>query len=176
PRPDPQLLPLADEGRPGPLRHPRHAPLRLGRRAAALPGALQDRGGAELLLFPRRLPAAPDHHLQPRPPHQGGQARPRSRAHRPLGNVARGLLPPLGSLPLRDLARRRRGRAGRRVRPLRVVRRTTAAVLALALTTCTCVINCGGPARTIERSVVVNGHTFKYRVWLPARFTKLRRW
>ncbi len=57
------------------------------------------------------------------------------------------------------------------------MRRTTAAVLALALlTTCTCVINCGSPARTLERSVVVNGHTFKYRVWLPARFTKLRRW
>jgi predicted peptidase len=56
------------------------------------------------------------------------------------------------------------------------VRKTTAAVLALALTTCTCVINCGGPAHALERSVVVNGHTFKYRVWLPARFTRLRRW
>ena len=57
------------------------------------------------------------------------------------------------------------------------MRRTTAAVLALALlTTCTCIVNCGSPARTLERSVVVNGHTFKYRVWLPARFTKLRRW
>jgi predicted peptidase len=57
------------------------------------------------------------------------------------------------------------------------VRRTTAAVLALILlTTCTCVVNCGSPARTLERSVAVNGHTFKYRVWLPPHFTKLRRW
>jgi len=57
------------------------------------------------------------------------------------------------------------------------VRRTTAAVLALTLlTTCTCVVNCCSPARTLERSVAVNGHTFKYRVWLPPHFTKLRRW
>ena len=56
------------------------------------------------------------------------------------------------------------------------MRRTAAAVLALALTTCTCVINCGGPARTLERSVVVNGHTFRYSVWLPSHYTKLRRW
>jgi predicted peptidase len=57
------------------------------------------------------------------------------------------------------------------------VRRTTAAVLVLALfTTCTCVINCGPPPRTLERKVVVNGHTFKYRVWLPSHYTKLRRW
>lgn len=55
--------------------------------------------------------------------------------------------------------------------------RRASAVLALTLlTACTCVINCGSPPRTLERSVVVNGHTFKYRVWLPSHFTKLRRW
>ena len=93
------------------------------------------------------------------------------------GNDARSLPPPLRPVRLRDLALRRRGRAGRRVRPLRVVRRTTAAVLALSLlTACTCIVNLRQPARILERSVVVNGHTFKYRVWLPPHFTKLRRW
>lgn len=57
------------------------------------------------------------------------------------------------------------------------MRKTTLAVLAAALlTTCTCIINCGSPPRTLERRVVVNGHTFRYRVWLPAHYTKLRRW
>ena len=55
--------------------------------------------------------------------------------------------------------------------------RRTAALLALALlTACTCLVNCTSNAKTLERHVVVNGHTFKFRVWLPPHFTKLRSW
>lgn len=57
------------------------------------------------------------------------------------------------------------------------MRRTVPAVLALALlAACTCVVNCTPHSRYLERTVVVNGHRFKYRVWLPPRYTKLRRW
>ena len=51
------------------------------------------------------------------------------------------------------------------------MRLTAAAFLALIVFT-----TCDQPAHSLERSVVVNGHTYKYRVWLPPRFTKLRRW
>jgi predicted peptidase len=36
--------------------------------------------------------------------------------------------------------------------------------------------SCSPDARFLERSVTVHGHTYAYRVWLPPRFTKLRRW
>ena len=51
------------------------------------------------------------------------------------------------------------------------MRIVAAALLALVL-----FANCDQPAHALERSVVVNGHTYKYRVWLPPHFTKLRRW
>ena len=51
------------------------------------------------------------------------------------------------------------------------MRSTAAAFLALFV-----FATCDQPAHSLERSVVVNGHTYKYRVWLPPRFTKLRRW
>jgi len=57
------------------------------------------------------------------------------------------------------------------------VRRIAAAVAALVLlTTCTCLVNCTSRSRYLERRVVVNGHTFKYRVWLPAHYSKLHHW
>lgn len=51
------------------------------------------------------------------------------------------------------------------------MRTTAAAVVALLL-----FVACDERAHYLERSVVVNGHTFKYRVRLPPHFTKLRRW
>ena len=57
------------------------------------------------------------------------------------------------------------------------MRKTAAAVVALVLlTTCTCLVNCTSRSRYLERRVVVNGHTFKYRVWLPAHYSKLHHW
>ena len=49
--------------------------------------------------------------------------------------------------------------------------RIAAAVLALTL-----FATCDQRAHYLERKVVVNGHTFSYRVWLPRHYTKLRRW
>ncbi len=49
-------------------------------------------------------------------------------------------------------------------------RRTLALLVALALTACT------GRAQFLERAVHLGGHTYKYRVWLPHHYSKLRRW
>src|SRR2546430_5618694 len=46
-RPAAQLLPPADEGGAGALGDPRHEARGVGHRSAALPGAIQDRGGAD---------------------------------------------------------------------------------------------------------------------------------
>lgn len=35
---------------------------------------------------------------------------------------------------------------------------------------------CAPSARFLERSVSVEGQTYRYRVWLPHRYTRLRRW
>jgi predicted peptidase len=35
---------------------------------------------------------------------------------------------------------------------------------------------CSPQSRFLERSVTVEGHVYRYRVWLPPHYTKLRRW
>ena len=37
-------------------------------------------------------------------------------------------------------------------------------------------VSCSPHARFLERSVVVGEHTYKYRVWLPPHYSKVRRW
>jgi predicted peptidase len=51
------------------------------------------------------------------------------------------------------------------------VRRLTLAVAAIALLT-----TCSSRSHYLERSVVLGEHRYRYRVWLPAHYTKLHRW
>src|SRR5438132_6677506 len=126
PRSDPKLFPSADESGTGAVGNSRHAARRVGNGAAALPGAIQDRSGAQFFLLPGRLPPAPDRHLQPRPPHQREQTRILARGHQPLGDVARSISAAFRPLRLCDVAVGSRGEAdavaGHGIRSVRVSR------------------------------------------------------
>ena len=53
-----------------------------------------------------------------------------------------------------------------------IARRFLGALLLLA----GCSLTCNQQSKFLIREVVVGGHVYRYRVWLPARYTKLRRW
>lgn len=51
-----------------------------------------------------------------------------------------------------------------------MARRLAVAVLVLLLA------NCSGTSHFLERKVSISDHTYRYRVWLPPHYSKLRRW
>lgn len=55
-----------------------------------------------------------------------------------------------------------------------IARRLLAASVFLLLISCS--FACTPQSRFLERSVTIDGRVHRYRVWLPARYTKLRRW
>jgi predicted peptidase len=62
----------------------------------------------------------------------------------------------------------------------RKLRSSIAAVLAVVFVACLIVSGCqfsdADLAQFVERTVTVNGHEYPFRVYVPARYTRLRRW